>query len=188
MPRVSRIEVKGCFVLGEQGKNLAGLVGKDFQAGLGDLKYGVEAMGEAELDREMIEQPQWRKTDYDTFEWAYDTVSIDRVGIWYEAGGLPAEFCLGSVRDTANLLEARRIESLPSLCKAKSEVPVMRKVAAVIASERLLSAIAVPGGRRRPTPPRARMTWDLDDGSHRAIALALSGIESLNAYLGIPAR
>jgi hypothetical protein len=173
--------------MSQRGKNLGGLAEDQFGARLVVLKTQVERMSETDLDTELAIQPDWRITDYNTLVWAYGTVSIDRAGVWFLAGNLPEELCVGSIRDTANLLRSRGIESLPDGCKAKLVVPQMVRVAERIAAERLLAVIAVLGGRHRPSPPCARMAWDLDDGSHRAIALALSGKTELNAYLGVPA-
>ncbi len=129
----------------------------------------------------------WRAPVYDRLVWRWGTVSIDEVGVWPGAGGLPSSLCMGSVRETASEIanmggaQALAVSGDP---RARDSIAGMIAVASVISNERLLSVIAVAGGTYRPTPPHKRMRWDLDDGSLRSIALTLAGIETLNAYFG----
>lgn len=175
-------EVKQCFVLSDKAKKFANLNITEFQEGLGAFKKDVEEMSEQQLDSVL----DWRAPEYNRLTWRWGTVSIDEIGVWPGAAGLPERLCLGSVRETASgILKMGGVQALPvnGDTRARDSIPGMEAVAEVISNERLLSLIARAGGTYRK-PPHERMRWDLDDGSVRSVALALVGIERLNAFFG----
>ncbi len=177
-------EVKECFVLSEKAKALANLDVDKFRQGLEVLKNDVRKMSRLEVDGVL----RWRASLYDCLTWHWGAVTIDEVGVWAGAGGLPDVLCLGSVRETASaIVKSGGVQALPgrSDSRARDNIQGMMTVASLISKERLLSVIAEVGGTHRSTPPYKRMSWDLNDGSLRSIALALSGIQTLNAFFGV---
>jgi hypothetical protein len=176
--------VKECFVLSDKAKALANRNTAAFQGGLVALKKNVRGMSDRQLDSVL----GWRAQVYDALTWSWGAVSIDEIGVWPGAAGLPCELCLGSVRETAlGILNMGGVEALPVGAdnRAKENILGIMKVAEVISKERLLSVIVEVGGKHRETPPHKRMQWDLNDGSVRSVAFALVRIDRLNAFFGI---
>jgi len=188
--RVQRIEVKKCFVVSEEGKErLRNKEGCAFQEELDKLVKEVQGRSEKELNQS-ITWPQ-RLDKYDELTWYFEECSIDDVGVWYPAGGLPETWCIGSVRETAQCIcenpkEIARISKQGNDKRAINNLPAIVKVANTILTSRYLTPIVVPGGTWRPTPPCTRMKGDIDDGSMRAIAFAIKGYEKFKAYVGKP--
>lgn len=186
--RIERIEVKRCFVANEKiKKQLQEKSEIAFQAILAEVGKEVLLMSESELDRLIT----WylRLTKYNELGWYFEECSIDDLGVWYPAGGLPEAWCTGSVRQTAHCImngqkEIARISKYGSDKRAVNNLPAIVKVADTILVNRLLAPIVVPGGTWRPSPPCRKMKGDIDDGCLRAIAFAIKGYEKFNAYVG----
>ena len=178
-------EAKECFVLSDKAKVLANRDVSSFQKELVALKDVVHRMTNPQLDSVL----DWRAPVYDQLTWKWGTATIDEVGVWPMAGGLPADLCMGSARETATGIKKRGgIQALPvpyGDSRAKNNIPGMITIASVISKERLLSVIAEVGGTHRPTPPYLKQKWDLNDGSIRSVALALARMERLNAFFGV---
>jgi len=143
-------------------------------------------MTDALIDRIL----DWRAPHYNSFSWTWGTLSSEETGVWLGAGGLPDTLCTGSVKETASSIMrmggATAIPTVSTDRRAKDNIPGIMRVSTLISKERLLSVIADPGGTHRPTPPCKRMRWDLCDGSLRAVALALAGIETVSAFFVKP--
>lgn len=186
--RIERVEVKRCFVAGEKGKErLQGKTGNAFQTILAEIEKEVLDMSEFELDCAITWPPRLRK--YNELVWHFEECSIDDIGVWYGAGGLPADWCIGSVQDTAEcvlkgLKEIARISKYGRDKRAVNNLPAILEVVDIILNNRLLAPIVVPGGTWRPSPPCRKMKGDIDDGSLRAVAFAVKGYEKFNAYVG----
>jgi len=182
--KVERIEVKRCLVASDEGKSLGGLVEQTFQNGFTEIEKEVLKLTEMELDNRI----NWRAREYDKLVWAIEERSIDDLGVWPEAGELPAEWCYGSVRDTAQCIErALKSKKWPKESvrgRAFKNIPFIKKNTDILVRTRLLAPIVVPGGTHRKYPPYHLMTGDLDDGCLRAISFALKGIEKFNVFVG----
>lgn len=186
--RVERIEVKRCFIASEKGREkLQGKTGVAFQTILAEIENEVLGMSESELDRMITWHPRLNK--YNELVWYFEECSIDDLGVWDRAGGLPMAWCIGSVRETAHYIlnepkEIARISKYDRDKRAINNLPAIAKVADIILTKRLFAPIIVPGGTWRPTPPYRKMKGDIDDGCMRTIAFAIKGYEKINAYVG----
>jgi len=188
--KVDRVDVKRCFVASEKGKeSLKGKMGVAFQTILTEIEKDVLRMSESVLDSKITWTPRLDK--YNELVWYFEECSIDDLGVWYGAGGLPPEWCIGSVRDTAHFIleDPREIARLYQRTndhdkRAVNNLPAILKVVDIILKSRLLAPIIIPGGTWRPTPPCRKMRSDIDDGSMRAIAYTIKGYENFNAYVG----
>jgi len=171
-------------VLSDKAKSLANLDPEQFQKQLEHLKAEVQKMSDSQLDLVL----DWRASHYGGRSWSWGSISIDEVGVWFRAAGLPDFLCLGSVRETASMItKLGGPLALPALKKdrrAKDNLKGIIRVASVIANERALSLIADRDETHRPAPPCRRMLWNLCDGSVRAVGLALNGAGTLNAFFG----
>jgi hypothetical protein len=186
---VERVEVKRSFVASERAKTqLQNMTGTAFETGFMKIKDEICKLLESDLNKLITRNWPTRLNDYNRLAWYFEDCSIDDLGVWYGAGGLPEEWCIGSVRETARcLLEGRKelahlkFSALDK--RALNNLPSIMNVADVIAKIPLLAPIALPAGTRRPTPPCRLMKGDIDDGSMRAIAFALKKIETFKAYV-----
>jgi hypothetical protein len=186
--KVERIEVKKCFVANEKmKKRLQDKSEIAFQTILAEIEKEVLVMSESELDGMIAWLPRLSK--YNELVWYFEECSINDLGVWYPAGGLPEIWCIGSVRETAHCIlngpkEIARISKYGRDKRAVNNLPAIMKVATIILASRLFAPIVVPGGTWRPSPPCRQMKGDIDDGCLRAIAFALKGYEKFNAYVG----
>ena len=183
MLQVDRIEVKRCFVLSERAKKLAHKQRDEFLKDLDTIEKTIIALKENELDNEIRRICPPRLTKYNELVWYYGMCSIDEMGVWRCARGLPREWTFGSVRETARYVK-QAIEHGKLGGEANIAILGIMKLSDVIAERRLLSLILVPGGPWWGREGCRKMRWNVDDGSMRAIALALTGRTKLNAFVG----
>ena len=119
--------------------------------------------------------------------WDRAIVGLDDLAVWPDMGGLPSAATQGSAAETArHILQngipqgASRLRTLVEA--ARRDPPGIERVC------RALPLIALEysmlfGAKRRPTP------WALDDGSHRAVVLALiSGRSDVDVLIGSTRR
>jgi len=179
---VSILEVKRCFVLSDKVKGCAGRDQSRFRHCVDEQKVLVGQMSEQQLDHDLpAVGPRSRVDDYNQRSWIHDTVSVDATQIFAGAGELPVHLTLGTVRQVAAKI-ARNLANIPP-CRGKSAIPGIISMAPVITSERLLSVIALPTNDPYP-PQNPSIRWHLDDGSMRAIGLAMARNDTLSAYIG----
>ena len=164
--KVERIEVKRCFVASEKGKRLRSKGTDVFESGFREIERQVSSMSESSLNNEV--SPDWprRLQDYDRLVWYFEECSVDDLGIWPEAGGLPRAWCIESLRDTALCImkypkEITRLKVSGRDKRAVENIPRIVEVATILSKFALLAPIAVPAGFRRPSPPYRLMKGDL---------------------------
>jgi hypothetical protein len=180
--RVERIEVKRCFVISEKAKvALKGMDVAAFQNGLAQIERGVLSMTEKQLNGLINWAPRLAK--YNELVWHFEECSIDDIGVWPRAGGLPPDWCLGSVRETEQSIRQGLSGIASHKGRALDNIPSIVRVLDVILNSRYLAPIIVPGGTWRKYPCH-QMKGDIDDGCMRAIAFAIKGYEKFNVYVG----
>lgn len=185
--KIDRIEVKRCFVASEIVKGLLEKGEANLQTILDEAKNDVLKMSEPELDCKITWHP--RLETYNRNIWYLEKCSIDDLGVWYGAVGLPKTWCVGSLRETVNCIlkgekEIARIFKYGDDKRAVEKIPKILKIADKIVKNPLQIPIAVLGGTSRRPLPCNKMKWDIDDGNLRAIAFAIKGYASFDAYVG----
>jgi hypothetical protein len=185
--KVDRIEVKRCFVASEKVKELLEKSEVDLQTMLSEAQNEVLKMSESELERKITWSP--RLKTYNEHIWFLEKCSIDDLGVWYEAAGLPGTWCIGSLRETVGCVlngkkEIARISKYSKDKRGVEKIPKIVKIADKIVSNPLQIPIAVIGGTFRRPSPCHKMKWDIDDGNLRAIAFAIKRYESFDVYVG----
>ena len=120
---------------------------------------------------------------YNELDWFFEQCSIDDLGVWYGAGELPLDWCIGSVRETTKHIKQAIHDKRCFPGRAFENIPGIMKIIDVILNNELLAPIVVPGGTWRKEPC-LKMKGDIDDGSMRTIAFALAGHEEFKVYLG----
>jgi hypothetical protein len=117
--------------------------------------------------------------------WASATVGLDDLTVWPRMGGLPFAATRGSAAETAQYIRKNGIPQGASRLRALVET-ARRDPPGIERVCRALPLIAVKygvlfSGKRAPMP------WALDDGSHRAVVLALiSARPDVDVLIGIP--
>ena len=207
MQKVDVLEVKRCFVMAQmvrktkfkklfwgmfnfefQKEFLKSITTAEFEEKLKVAKEKVLKMSERKLDK--IIRNEWKKrlTAFNNSEWYIGEVSPNEVGVWRRAGGLPLEWTNGSLSETArNVEHAIGINSKRLSGRARHSISNMLKInVQQLQEEKYLLPIIFKGGtgtkgRRRL---KRQTAGDIDDGCMRSIALTISGVKSIKAYVG----
>jgi hypothetical protein len=125
-----------------------------------------------------------RRHRYMESTWNTGLVRLDELSAWPQMGGLPSDATRGSVVETAQYIRenglpkgADRLRRL--IDAAKRDASGVEQIC------RALPLIALDHGRLF-TARSQRTRWALDDGSHRAVLLALISKRTyVNALIGI---
>lgn len=129
----------------------------------------------------MIKDPL-RVARYAGCMWHLREVKLIETGAWFghkhATGDLPKEWCQGSIVDTACEVAKHKEMELKSIKKLKSMISIIDIIL------NYFPPILVSGGTVRKASNARRLVFDVDDGSHRCIAAALSGKTTINAYIG----
>jgi hypothetical protein len=185
---VSNTEVKKCFVVSTRAKGLAGFDKQHFQACLQEIEHKVSNLNYAELDLEIDWPPRRDMLNSKSLRWIFGKCSIDEIGVWVNhegSGGLPREWCAGSVRDTVQALNENSSRKFSG--RASYAISGIKNIAETLVEHRMLSIIVVVSGlwyQRRRAPCKS-VKYDIDDGCMRAIALAQCDQEYINAFIGM---
>ncbi len=110
--------------------------------------------------------------------WFLQIVQLRYIGTWPGVGDLPKEWTALSATDISKRLDSTN-KTLHSVQKIYSMMPYINEILD------LLPPILVMGGEIRDINNDLLMPFDVDDGSHRCIAAALSGIEEVKCYVGL---
>jgi hypothetical protein len=180
-------EVKRCFVTSERGRFIAAFDRPLFLSCLQKIEREVSLLNDEDLDLEIDWQPRRNMFNLKSIQWTFKQVSIDTIGVWVNtegSGGLSREWCIGSVKDTANAIKNKLTRNISG--RVFDSIPGIIRLAEIISIRRMLSIIVVTSGLcypRRHRPCR-KVEFDIDDGCMRAISLALIGQQHLNAFIG----
>jgi hypothetical protein len=157
------IEVKRAFVLADWMKSAKRCRSKEeFCAMLWVETARVEKLSEHGLD-EIIVRDQLRLDRFEKLPWRLDIVSISECLVYPRMG--ERLWAVGTVKEVA--------ERFLHLEPIGSRIWKMKLFAEIFSSNLPLIIIERAG------------RFDIDDGSHRAVAMQLSGIMKTNAYVGL---
>lgn len=192
-------EVKRTFVISnniriqKSGKRYFGKVSKEeFLKKLLQSKQKGLRMTTKQLDKHV--SPGWsqRLRAYDASDWYIGEVKPSEIGVWNRAGGLPLSWTNGSLKDTANKVR-HALEKNPKLLAKHARHAIPNMLATnieVLRSEKYLLPIIFKGntGTRGRSRLKRIMKGDIDDGCMQSIALAVSGVKVIRAYIGFPKK
>jgi hypothetical protein len=133
-----------------------------------------------------------RYDNYFNSTWALKRIPLSECGVWPKMGGLPPAATYGTVLDTAKYIrpyltskkrmvakmkKAVYIQKLGAFAELITEyVPIVVFEGSIIRHHKLSSAAS--------RKPYKHCKYDIDDGSHRAVALALQGKTQILALVG----
>ena len=187
-------EIKLCFVISDfvrmpkRGKKYLGDISRiDFLKRLRKETAKCRKLSPAELD-DFI-QPH-RLFVYNAADWYVADMSVNELGVWRRAGGLPLEWTNRSLQETAKKVSTA-LETNSHTLKQRARHGMMNMLKTNIIDlqkEKYLLPIVFKGGtgtngRRRL---KHRTKGDIDDGNMRAVALAVNGAKTLRVYFGVP--
>jgi hypothetical protein len=124
----------------------------------------VASWTDSEIDSFIARDNPHRLDNYTRAQWKPDTVELDKCTVWAHMGR--REWAEGSVTTVAELFRRREPQ--------QSRIWDMQKFGEIFSSR--LAIIVFPVG------PSSIM---IDDGSHRAVAMALAGVKSAFAWIGL---
>ncbi len=196
---VNGIEVKRAFVVADlisakkdRRKHLTLVPEHVFRRKLKTAKKKALKMPISTLNR--IIKNEWAKRlrAYDDYDWYIGTASVDEIGVWKKAGGLPLAWTKGSLAQTAAHVKSA-LEHDPKILKKRSRysIPnILKTNVHILQKEKYLFPIIFKGGTgtRGRKGLKRKMKGDIDDGCMRSVALAISGKKTIRAYIGFPRK
>ena len=132
-------------------------------ASIEKLQHEVTSWTDNQIDAFIAQDNPNRLRDYDRAQWKLDRVDLEKCTVWPHMGR--PDWAEGGVMTVADLF--RRHEP------QQSRIWDMQKFGDIFSSR--LPIIVFPVG------PRVM----IDDGLHRAVAMALAGLESAVAWIGL---
>lgn len=199
LKKVNTREVKRAFVISnniriqKKGRRYLGKVSKEeFTKKFLQSKQKGLQMTNKQLDKQI--SPDWprRVNSYDASDWYLGEVKTSEVGVWKRAGGLPLSWTNGSLKDTANKVRGALKKNSKVLAKrARRAVSNMLATnVGMLQNEKYLLPIIFKGdtGTRGRRGLKRLMIGFIDDGCMRSIALAVSGVKVVRAYIGFPKK
>lgn len=197
--KVSVREVKRTFVISnniriqKNGRRYLGKISKKefLKKFLQSKRKGIR-MTNKQLNKHI--SPDWlrRLRSYDISDWFLAEVRPNEVGVWKRAGDLPLSWTNGSLKNTADRVREALAKNSKKLAKrARRAVSNMLATnVGMLQIEKYLLPIIFKGGTgtlgRRGL--KRVMRGDIDDGCMRSIALAVSGMKIIRAYIGFPKK
>jgi hypothetical protein len=133
-----------------------------------------------------------RYDNYLNSSWELKEISLADCGVWPKMGGLPDEMTRGSVTDAANLirpyltdknkltLATARILYIEEMMKFAEEIT--QHIPIVVLEDGVIRQMKL----QKPENLKnyKKCIYDIDDGNHRALALALLGKTTVRALVG----
>ena len=149
-------------------------------------KHAVENLNESQLNK-IVGEYKKRLRAYNAVQWYIGEVGIKETGVWKGAGGLPISWTRGSLFDTARKVKkALQKDSEEIQRRSKRAIPAIIKLKSIMKKEKYLFPIVFENGlgtNIRKGLPKKKV--NIDDGSMRAIAFAVSGDKKIKAYIGM---
>lgn len=147
-------------------------------------------------DKDLVEYDMgWENRRFENYinsDWQHKSIKLSDVGAWPRMGSTPTKFSTGSILDTADTikpyledknlltLETSRILYIENLMKY---VEILNKHVPIIVFEDNLVRHN-KFNKKKDLKSFQKTKYDIDDGNHRAVALALLGHTKINALVG----
>ncbi len=161
-----------------------------FDTRLKNAKEKILKLKESELDKILYKNSKKRFEAYNMSDWYICEVSIDEVGVWTRAGGLPLRWTNDNLGETAkNVKMALETKSKLLNKRARYTIPNMLETnVGDLQKEIYLFPIMFKHntGTRGRYRLKKHVGFDIDDGCMRSITLAVSGVKNIKAYIGFP--
>ena len=197
--KVKTIEVKRCFVISQLirrhtgKKRFLGLISKkEFEKKLVIAKKKGLKFSEKQLDEIINNEYAKRLKAYDNSDWYIGEFKPIEVGVWNKAGGLPTKWTSGSLSLTSKYIKDSLDKNLKKITRRAGRTisHILKTNISHLKKEKYLFPIVFKGntgtkGRHRL---KNKMKGDIDDGCMRSIALVISGVKIIKAYIGFPKK
>jgi len=160
----------------------------------------VAAFSEQRLDSLMVDMevpgrkvlPERLERLKNTKRWAVEVIDIKDIGVWPCFGGVDHIFTTGNLADTVK--QIRRSEhKLPEKISVKlqsimSYADIIYRLFPIILTQKGRETRRIQANRylreNNPTIRYLETKYDVMDGSHRAVAYALTGIKKIKCFVG----
>lgn len=197
--KVNVLEIKRCFVISQlirkqksKKRYLGILTQEEFLKKLKNAKEKGLNYREKKLDKIISDEFKKRLKAYNSCDWYLGEVTINELGVWKRAGGLPLSWTNGSLKETAQKVKNSLNKNPKLLAKrARRAIPnILKMNVNNLQKEKYLFPIVFKGGTgtkgRRNLKRQTK--YDIDDGCMRSISLAVSGVKTIKAYIGFPKK
>ena len=163
---------------------------EEFKERLKKSKVELFKLSEKELDKIISDEYKKRLTAFNNSDWYVGEVVPNEVGVWKRSGGLPLGWTNKSLKETAQRVEGGMNKNSKLLTKrVKYAVSNMLQTnVQSLQDEKYLWPIIFQGGTgtRGRKRLKRQMKYDIDDGCMRSIALIISGVKTIKAYIRFP--
>lgn len=187
--------IRAFYIAQELVRDVIRLAGKDEKKLRVGLARTVKKVKKLPLQKLLVPDIMKYGPRFDNYfnaEWRLVRIPLAECGVWPRMGGLPAAATYGTVEETAEYirpyvtgkkamsLKMKRslyIEKLGNFAEIITEqVPIIVFEGGLIRHNKLIS--------ERLRKPYKRCKYDIDDGNHRAVSLALRGKKEVLALVG----
>jgi len=162
---------------------------KEFEERLKIAKEKTLALTEPELDKFINYEYKKRLPAYNNCDWYLGEVFPDEVGVWRRAGHLPLEWTNGSLKETAQKVQSAFDKNPKSVYRGTRSaiLNILKTNINELQNKKYLLPIVFEGGKgtRGRKRLKRKMKGDIDDGCIRSIALTMTGVKNIKAYIGI---
>lgn len=117
---------------------------------------------------------------YKSCDWCFGRIRIDSTEVWPRMGNIPDNLLVKDSKWSANQI----YKNSAKIIKYKLN-HLFRIMPLVFYLNKCMPIIVIKDGIMRSEKKYLKQKYDIDDGCHRAICLALTGKTFINAYIGI---
>jgi len=192
--RVPSVEIKRAFLLAyytglkfsKSGRNVSRQELEDYSR---RMHATLSNENEQQINDHIIDKR--RMTRYDSMEWSRGTANLSDLGPWPKMKDLDVSFTTGNVIETAQQIMTAQNGNIPQgllscLDSIQTHIDLIRP---------FFPLMLFPGGEIRNNEYNIwaiakdeslchQFQYDIDDGSMRAVAYALAGLEDAPVYIG----
>ncbi|MCK5459847.1 hypothetical protein KAI52_01925 [Candidatus Parcubacteria bacterium] len=123
---------------------------------------------------------KYRVKRYKSCDWYFGRIKIDNTGVWPRMGNITDNLLIKNSKWSANQI----YKNSTKIVKYKLN-HLFRIMPFVSHLNRYMPIIVIKDGVIRSEKKYLKQKYDIDDGCHRTICLALTGKIFINAYIGI---
>ena len=200
MDSKENLQVMRCWLVAEWGKpqgNMSSVEIEKFTLEVENKVLKIPSPELIEKVRTMLVQDPVKFFRLTAWRWDHREIFMKEFGPWCTVGdALPLEACKHSVVETFEFIRNNpqelpqdlrdRGNSNDKYIKCVDKLQSIARMADFIRSRELLSIIVAESEQRGREKGCDKRRYSSEDGSHRAVALALAGHETVSAWVGNP--
>ncbi|MFZ2523163.1 MAG: hypothetical protein WAW92_02140 [Minisyncoccia bacterium] len=162
---------------------------KTLEDHLAKIKTKSDKMSKRQLLKFFFDNWTQRYDNYMNSEWELREINLADCGVWPKMGNLPEKFTQGNLLDTAISVDELLVDRNKITYKTSRVLYIEELVDTTTTVLSYIPPIVIEGGVIRNNKLKDKMVYkrckyDIDDGNHRMVALALLGETKVLAWVG----